>query len=198
VPPAFRLIDPRKQFDLNPNKPKIAKGPGPFITDFWSDDPIYDRSVLYAYQEKMNRPRPEDMNAVSLCRRMNALMAALQDLDGQALRMVKLHMRMQYRTAQTGKYQKRPMRPGLPPGYRQRQKHEVDEVSRSAGTATAHRSFKCPQSCQSPENPRGIIKMSRSTSAMFVLPQNAIVRSSSLRMMFSASVTPASPSAPRP
>jgi len=37
-------------------------------------------------------------------------------------------MRMQYRTAQTGKYQKRPMRPGLPPGYRQRQKHEVDEV----------------------------------------------------------------------
>ena len=130
-PLPFKLFDARKPFDLNPDRPKYVSGPGPWITDLWSDDPIYDRSALYAHQEKMNRPPagPDDEeSAASLCRRMNALMAALQDLDGQVLRMAKLQERIKNQIPKVGQLPIRVMRPGLPPGFRKRQKHEVDEV----------------------------------------------------------------------
>ena len=130
-PLPFKLLDTRKPFNLNPDRPKYVSGPGPWVTDLWSDDPIYDRSALYAYQEKMNRAPvgPDDEeSAASLCRRMNALMAALQDLDGQVLRMAKLQARIKNQIQKVGKLPLRIMRPGLPPGFRKRQKHEVDEV----------------------------------------------------------------------
>ena len=79
----------------------------------------------------MNRPPPapdDEESAVALCRRMNALMAALQDLDGQTLRMAKLQSRIKNQIRKVGKLPIRVMRPGLPPGFRKRQKHEVDEV----------------------------------------------------------------------
>jgi len=128
TPPPFKLIDPRKNFDLFPNKPKYAKGPGPRVTDLWSDDPIYDRSDLYADQERRARAKEESLSAKSLCNRMNALMAALEDLPGQAQRMASLQARMARRSKRTGKPNLSLLRPGLPPGFRQRQKHEVDEV----------------------------------------------------------------------
>jgi len=126
-PPPFKLTDPRKNFDLYPNRPKRKNGIELRITDLWSDDPVYDRSDLYAYQERQNRAQPTPDDAVSasiLCLRMNALMNALQDLPGQAHRMAKLLARIE----RTKEWRLRPLRPGLPPGYRQRQKHEVDEV----------------------------------------------------------------------
>ena len=129
--PSFKLLDTRKNFDLHPDRPKYVQGPGPWITDLWSDDPIYDRSALYAHQERMNRPPPgpdNEESAKALCRRMNALMAALQDFEGQTLRMAKLHARIQRKPRQVGKFPLRIMRPGLPPGTRQRERHEVDEV----------------------------------------------------------------------
>ena len=127
----FKLTDTRKHFDLYPDRPKYVSGPGPWVTDLWSDDPIFDRAALYAHQEKMNRPLPspdEEVDAAALCLRMNALMAALQDLDGQTLRMAKLQARIKNQKSHVGKLPLRVMRPGLPPGTRQRQKHEVDEV----------------------------------------------------------------------
>ena len=126
--PAFRLIDPRKAFDLFPDRPKYARGPGPRITVFGSDDPVFDRSDLYAYQERLNRVPSEDVNAARLCARMNALVRALEDLPKQAQRMVALQDRMKRRRERTGKPNLHPLRPGLPPGFRRRQKHEVDEV----------------------------------------------------------------------
>ena len=128
VPPSFKLIDPRKQFDLNPNKPKFAKGPGPWVTDFWSDDPIYDRSALYAYQQRMNRAPEECPSAEALFRRMNAVMAALEDLPTQARRLVALQARLKRRRERTGQPDLAPLRPGAPPGSRRRHKHEVDAV----------------------------------------------------------------------
>ena len=130
-PLPFKLVDQRKNFDLFPDRPKYVKGPGPWVTDLWSDDPIYDRSALYAHQEKMNRPQPspdDDICAAALCRRMNALMSALGDLDAQALRMAKLLARIERQPRQVGKLPLRVLRPGLPPGHRQRRKHEIDEV----------------------------------------------------------------------
>ncbi len=128
TPPCFKLTDTRKKFDLYPDRPKYAKGPGPRITVFGSDDPIFDRSDLYAYQNRLKPSEEDDVSASSLCRRMNALMAALEDLEGQTLRMAKLQARIAHQPRRVGKFPLRVMRPGLPPGFRQRQKHEVDEV----------------------------------------------------------------------
>ena len=125
---SFKLIDPRKKFDLYPNSLKYAGGPGPRVTDMWSDNPIYDRSDLYAYQNRSLSADDDDVSAKALCHRMNALMNALQDLDGQAVRMARLHARMKGQKPEIGKFPIRPLRPGLPPGFRKRPKHEVDEV----------------------------------------------------------------------
>ena len=130
--PSFRLIDPRKSFDLFPDRPKYAPGPGPQVTVFGSDDPVFDRSDLYAYQERLERLKNsrsgEDIGAVGLCRRMNALITALEDLPAQAQRMATLQARMERLRERTGKPNLHPIRPGTAPGFRQRQKHEVDEV----------------------------------------------------------------------
>ena len=149
APLPFTLVDPRKQFNLFPDRPTYVKGPGPRVTDMWSDDPIFDRSDLYAYQERMNRPPPtpeDEISAVRLCRRMNTLMAALSDFEGQVLRMAKLHARMEQKHQQTGKLPLRALRPGLPPGFRQRQKHEVDEILRETHqlALVAQQEFKPP------------------------------------------------------
>ncbi len=130
--PAFRLIDLRQSFDLFPDRPKYAPGPGPRVTVFGSDDPVFDRSDLYAYQARLERLKNsrsgEVVGAAGLCRRMNALIAALEDLPAQAQRMVNLQARMERLRERTGKPNLHPLRPGSPPGSRQRQKHEVDEV----------------------------------------------------------------------
>ena len=98
------------------------------MTDFWSDDPVFDRSDLYAWQNRA-APTPEDeISAVSLCLPMHALYAALNDLPRQAKRMAKLQARIARQPRRVGKLPLRVMRPGLPPGFRKRQKHEVDEV----------------------------------------------------------------------
>jgi len=144
APPPFKLIDPRKQFDLNPNKPKRVTGPGPRITDMWSDDPIYDRSDLYAYQDRQNRPVSEDMSAKALCHRLNALKAALDDLPKQALRMVTLQARLERRFQRTGQPNLAPMRPGLPPGYRRRPLHEVDAVLAECHTLAKRVLYEAP------------------------------------------------------
>ncbi len=127
-PLPFKLIDPRKRFDLHPDKPKYARGPGPRVTDFWSDDPVFDRSDLYAYQNRSKPTPDDDISAAWLCARMNSVIAALEDIPAQALRLVTLQARMQRRFERTGKPNLSPMRPGSPPGYRRRHRHEVDEV----------------------------------------------------------------------
>jgi len=131
-PPPFKLIDPRKVFEFMRNlTPKRIPGPGPWITSFDPGVRQLDRTPLYEWQERQNQPGPapdDEMSATALCNRLNALMAALQDLPGQALRMVKLEARLKRRFERHGKPNLPPMRPGLPPGFRQRQKHEVDEI----------------------------------------------------------------------
>ncbi len=127
-PPPFKLTDTRKHFDLYPDRPKYARGPGPRVTDFWSDDPVFDRSDLYAWQNRAEPTPDDEVSAASLCLRMSALHAALNDLPGQAKRMAKLQARIAQQPKRVGEFPLRVMRPGLPPGFRKRHKHEVDEV----------------------------------------------------------------------
>ncbi len=126
----FRLIDPRKKFDLFPNRPKNRriKGPGPFISDPFDPESVAKRQAHFAEYERRILARLEDPNAKTLCHRLNSLMAALQDLPGQALRMAKLQARIDQRQKSRGKPILRPLRPGAPPGHRYREKHEVDAL----------------------------------------------------------------------
>jgi hypothetical protein len=65
------------------------------------------------------------VNAARLIRRLEALEAALSDRPRQALRLARWRVR---EAASENPSFKRPIRPGLPPGHRKRDTHEVDKL----------------------------------------------------------------------
>ncbi|GAB4359986.1 MAG: hypothetical protein Kow0026_21960 [Oricola sp.] len=116
--PPFPLIDPLKRFGSGPGRPlpnsvplvTFLGGAGPW------PEPGPDRSAH----------GDDGLPAAALCRRLLALKAALDDLDGQARRLARWKARRD-----AGRLRARrlsPMRPGWPPGYRKRGRHDVDEV----------------------------------------------------------------------
>ena len=68
----------------------------------------------------------EPIAAKTLFRRLDALRHALDDLPGQAKRMARLMARR--KKAPPGPGCVPPLRPGWPPGYRQRHAHLVDRI----------------------------------------------------------------------
>jgi hypothetical protein len=65
------------------------------------------------------------VNARHLIRRLLAVADALQDIPRHAMRLA----RWQARPKEERRPERwSPLRPGRPPGYRQRPKHEVDEI----------------------------------------------------------------------
>ena len=108
--PAFQLFDPRKNVD--PRR-RTTPGYGPRIWVIGGDNPP-------AYTKRV--PMPDDaVPAARLCRRLLALQAALNDIPGQARRLVRALARPSQRW-------KQPMRPGRPPGFRQDGKDDIDEI----------------------------------------------------------------------
>lgn len=136
--PPFKLIDPRKAFYLFPNRPKarrpVGAGPGPFISDPFDPDSAEKRRAHFAEYERRMQARREEPSAKALCHRLNALMAALEDLPHQARRMVTLQARIAQSQTRRGKPILPPLRPGLPPGHRAREKYEVDAVLKECHT----------------------------------------------------------------
>ena len=114
--PIFRLFDPRKWFPELSKGRRPARGPGPRITDF--DDDSWE-----PYEQE---PAKEPANPAGLCRRLQALHRALQDIPGQALRLARVQHRR--RAAKEPLSRTEPLRPGLPPGHRKHETHEIDEV----------------------------------------------------------------------
>jgi len=110
--PAFPLIDPRKDFGARPRRPK---GPGPRITMIGVDyrDPA---------PEKPLRLDDDAVDATRLLRRLRAIRAALEDIPAQARRLVA------HQSALPAAKRLPPMRPGLPPGNRNRRRHEVHDI----------------------------------------------------------------------
>ena len=111
--PAFGLFDPRRELEMN--RKRGRRGPEPRIG-------FFDEWVP---QTRKPTPTDEDeLDVASLRRRIAAMQRALEDLPGQARRL----MRIIARRKQAGIRKVRPMRPGRPPGHREKGKREVDTL----------------------------------------------------------------------
>ncbi|HUQ37080.1 MAG TPA: hypothetical protein VM144_11950 [Aestuariivirga sp.] len=118
--PAFRLFDPRKHFpELVQRRLKYSKNP-PRIHVF-----PYD-SMVAAPRPVVLSPPPDGLvNSARITRRLQALKSALDDLPGQAKRLVRATARRE--KVPILKFQS-PLRPGQPPGHRKKPIHEIDEI----------------------------------------------------------------------
>lgn len=116
--PAFCLFDPLKHFMLE----DFDTGALPRIGFFGTFDPAF----FAAHQS----PPEEPVNAARLYGRLRALRSALDDLSRQARRLARWQARRDLALAANRPMRITPFRPGLPPGWRQRRLHEVDDVLR--------------------------------------------------------------------
>ncbi|MGB8818369.1 MAG: hypothetical protein WCC66_10665 [Rhizobiaceae bacterium] len=116
---AFALLDPLKQFDPEAvwdiGEPTLVHVEGSF-------DPAL------GFREVPSSLAPINANLIGL--RLNALMRALDDLPGQARRLVRWQTRRDLALAENRPVRLSPIRPGPPPGKRHRSRHEVDDVLR--------------------------------------------------------------------
>jgi hypothetical protein len=113
--PRFKLFDPRKRFDWLDDQPaKQMPKALPRISVIGVSAPVFET------------PKQCHQDSAALTRRLQVLQDALSDLPKQAKR---LNRQMQKRkTAPAGPKRVPPLRPGLPPGFRQRPVHTVDHV----------------------------------------------------------------------
>jgi len=114
---SFALLDPLKRFA--PARPRPSQWQPRIVTDLEAGMPL-------TAPERKPISEDDPVSATRLCRRLSALRAALDDLPGQARRLARWRLR---RSLGSGRIRRlSPLRPGLPPGHRQRQGHEVDMV----------------------------------------------------------------------
>ncbi len=129
--PAFALLDPLKHFD--PETIWDAAPPPVISTATGFFDPDQDAAAS---------PSPEEpVSAMLLGRRLMALRRALDDLPRQARRLVRWQARRDMALKRKGPFRLlrlSPFRPGLPPGWRQRSMHEVDDVLRECHGLALH------------------------------------------------------------
>ncbi len=113
--PQFPLIDPRKSFAPAPEQETPTHQSGiPRISIPGIFDPVFETRSY------------DDIDASSIVRRIAALDHALKTLPKQARRLARLMKRRD--AAKPGRGRVGPIRPGKPPGYRQRHLHAVDDI----------------------------------------------------------------------
>lgn len=115
--PAFRLIDPRKRFDLNED--------GADNTDQRHEPRIWTMGMATPAHHVDDKPVALP-DIASLKRRIAALDHALKTLPAQARRLNRMTARREQ--APPGPGRAGPIRPGWPPGYRQRPGHDIDII----------------------------------------------------------------------
>jgi hypothetical protein len=114
---AFKLFDPLKSFDPE---------------SIWDNDqPAYESWLGHSdstsgYQIIDTTP----LDATHIGQRLNALMRALDNLPHQARRLIRWQQKRDALLKASRQTRMSPMRPGLPPGWRERKIHEIDEVLR--------------------------------------------------------------------
>ncbi|MGB8819541.1 MAG: hypothetical protein WCC66_16630, partial [Rhizobiaceae bacterium] len=68
------------------------------------------------------------LDATHLGQRLNAILRALDNIPRQARRLARWRVKRDAAMNAAKPTRLSPMRPGLPPGWRQRQLHEIDDV----------------------------------------------------------------------
>jgi hypothetical protein len=131
-PPSFQLCDPQKRSDAGKVRRRRRRTPkvGPRIR-FLDYDPRIPESIWprapapTAAPQHVEKVRDNTVNAKRLCRRIFAILGALEDLPRQARRLAawlakpaeERHPRCE-----------RALRFGRPPGWRSKSTHEVDDI----------------------------------------------------------------------
>jgi hypothetical protein len=111
---AFKLFDPLKHFDPE---------------SIWDAEPVWENGYDLAPAISCRSESPaQSLDATHLGQRLNALMRALNDLPHQARRLVRWQSKRDAALKDCKPTRMSPMRPGLPPGWRQRRVHEVDNI----------------------------------------------------------------------
>ncbi|MGB8819266.1 MAG: hypothetical protein WCC66_15225, partial [Rhizobiaceae bacterium] len=116
--PAFALFDPLKRFSID----DFDTNDLPQFNLCYGDEGTFHTHQLIASD------KPVD--AAQLYARLRALRHALSDLPRQARRLARWQARRDLALAENRPTRITPIRPGLPPGWRQRSIHEIDEVLR--------------------------------------------------------------------
>ena len=112
---AFRLFDPLKHFDQE---------------DFWDVQPKWESGFNLEPNCSSTPADETPLDATHLGQRLNALIRALDNLPAQARRLVRHYARRDAALKACRPTRMSPMRPGLPPGWRERRIHEIDDVLR--------------------------------------------------------------------
>ena len=112
---AFRLFDPLKHFD-----PEAI----------WDAQPVWESGFDLPHYSKTLALDDNPLNATHLGQRLNALIRALDNLPAQARRLVRHYARRDAALKARKPTRMSPMRPGLPPGWREQKIHEIDDVLR--------------------------------------------------------------------
>ena len=116
VTKAFKLFDPLKHFDAE---------------SVWGVNPSWE-SQIGPSDPALNDACINDapVDATHLGQRLNALMHALGNLSQQARRLARRQEKRDSALKAARSTRLCPMRPGLPPGWRERRIHEIDGVLR--------------------------------------------------------------------
>ena len=114
---AFKLFDPLKSFDME---------------DFWDEAQRMHEHALRLLDPASGFTIIDTtpIDATHIAQRLNALMRALDNLPAQARRLVRWQAKRDAAIKACKPTRLSPMRPGLPPGWRERRLHEVDDVLR--------------------------------------------------------------------
>ena len=112
---AFRLFDPLKHFDPE---------------DFWDVQPKWESGFNLEPNCSSTPADETPLDATHIGQRLNALIRALDNLPHQARRLVRHYARRDAALKARKPTRMSPMRPGLPPGWRERRIHEIDDVLR--------------------------------------------------------------------
>ncbi len=124
--PSFALLDPLKHFsleDFNQNA-----NPNTSFSSSWNPSD---------FAQSLSQP-DEPINAAQLFSRMRALRAALSDIPKQARRLARWQARRDLALKAKRPTRISIFRPGLPPGWRQRSIHAVDDVLRECHGLALH------------------------------------------------------------
>lgn len=116
-PRAFKLFDPLKTFDPE---------------SIWDAEPVWESGFgLQAGHGRISTlATVKPLDATHLGQRLNALIRALDSIPTQARRLARWQMKRDAALKAHRPTRLSPMRPGLPPGWRQRKIHEIDYVLR--------------------------------------------------------------------